>query len=151
MLAIPAYPGARLWADTLEVLYPGGVASESVSHYSSKRRLNVAPKGVPHETEIGAVLFLLPDYGEGKQQFKLEPFRGAAPFVDLVQQSFMLDSRALGAVSRHFRFLGELIETSAGLYGLHYPHDFERLADVHQAILECLPRDSVEGRHLEAK
>ena len=51
--AIPAYPELRLWDDALSYLFGNNGAHESVSHYTDKRRVQLAK-------EIGSTLYRIP-------------------------------------------------------------------------------------------
>lgn len=138
--AIPSYGGLRLWEDSLQVLFPADQNTQSVAHYSTKKRVQInegdARKfmtGIP----ILAVIVLSP-LGEGPvSEIALERLSNREAFIALMKQSFQLNVLDMKRMTRHIRALGRIVPRIPA-YRLSMPHDYALLPLVRQKILETI-------------
>ena len=63
------------------------------------------------------------------------PLTSSEAFMELVSASVLLDVHDRGVLSRHFRFIEQLI-ARARIRRLTVPNDFSRLSSVCQAVLQ---------------
>ena len=144
ILAIPAYPGLRLWEDTLESLGEDHNLSLPVAHYTSKKRLLLDspvsdfPKGSYPLIRIYSLV--RSDVNNGNISFSstiIERLSLQVGFMELVQTVFRLDINDRSMLVRQFRFL-ERIVSRVPVRRLHVPNTFSSLPEVREAILADL-------------
>ena len=144
ILAIPAYPGLRLWEDTLEALGENRNPSLPVAHYTSKKRLLLDspvsdfPKGSYPLIRIYSLV--RSDVNNGNISVSstiIERLSLQVGFMELVQTVFRLDINDRSMLVRQFRFL-ERIVSRVPVRRLHVPNTFSSLPEVREAILADL-------------
>lgn len=138
--AIPSYGGLRLWEDSLQVLFPEEQNTQSVAHYSTKKRVPIkesdarkSMKGIP----ILAVIVLSPISGTPVSEITLERLSNREAFIALMKQSFQLDVLDMKRMTRHIRALGRIVPQIPA-YRLSMPHDYALLPLARQKILETV-------------
>ncbi|WP_447972602.1 hypothetical protein [Nitrospira sp. Kam-Ns4a] len=142
-LALPAYPGLRLWDDSLEAVCGGREDSSSVAHYSSKRRLvlGVPSSAFPAEPQPLAGLYVLvrPDKASGHTTAapRIERLRGREAFMDLLSSSYRLAVSDRAALAWEFDFLDRLA-AAVPVSRLHLPDCFSALPEAREAVLADL-------------
>jgi len=137
-LAIPSYPGLRLWEDSLAGLEWEGAEVEAVSHYSEKKRL-VAGNGrvaAAGENVPLSRLYLLapPDEHAETDSLTIAPVRPQDALIELVRRAYCLDITDRNRIRSQFEMLGR-IAAGAAIYQMNFPHDYARLQEVCDAIL----------------
>ena len=135
--AIPAYPGLRLWADSVSAMHPGVSSGSGSPPTSWKQRLEIEPS-CASEDGVRALL-LLEQLGESAdaEAVSLQPVQGSAALLVLLEHGFVLDPTDHSTIERHFLASGDLAE-SLPLFRLRYPRDYSRLAEVRESILQSL-------------
>ena len=144
IFAIPAYPGLRLWEDTLESLREDHNPSLPVAHYTSKKRLvldspmSSFPKG---SYPLIRIYSLVPsDVNDGNISLSstiIERISLRVGFMELIQTIFRLDINDRSMLVRQFGFL-ERIVSRVPVRRLHVPNTFSSLPAVREAILADL-------------
>ena len=144
ILAIPAYPGLRLWEDTLDALGENFSLSQPVAHYTSKKRLvldsplNDFPKRSYPLVRIYSLV--RSDVNEGNISHSstiIERLSLRVGFMELIQTVFRLDINDRSMLVRQFRFL-ERIVSRVPVRRLHVPNAFSSLPAVREAIIADL-------------
>ena len=144
ILAIPAYPGLRLWEDTLDALGENLSLSRPVAHYTSKKRLVLDsplsdfPKGSYPLIRIYSLV--RSDVNDGNISLSstiIERLSLRAGFMELIQTVFRLDINDRSMLLRQFRFL-ERIVPRVPVRRLHVPNAFSSLPTVREAIIADL-------------
>jgi len=143
-LAIPAYPGLRLWTDSAESLSTDWSDAPSVAHYTRKRRILSAPaiKRFPARLERLAVIYCLTLEAAGSGVGELsapaiEPLRANEVFLQLLSASFMLDITDRAVLTRNLRFIERLLN-AVPVRRLRIPDGFSSLPKVREAVLSDL-------------
>ena len=141
ILAIPAYPGLRLWEDTLEALGENLSRSQPVAHYTSKKRLVLdSPlsdfsKGSYPLIRIYSLV--RSDVNDGNISLSstiIERLSPRVAFMELIQTVFRLDINDRSMLLRQFRFL-ERIVSRVPVRRLQVPDALSSLPAVCEAIL----------------
>jgi hypothetical protein len=134
-LAIPSYPGVRLWPSTVDALLSQDVPTGDVAGYTSKRRLS-RTEMLPQASSPAQLrsLFLL-GYGVGR--ISVEKLSPGLAMITLVKFAYNLDVKDVGFLRRQFNTLSRLID-ELPVYSLRYPREFAMLPSVREAILSQL-------------
>lgn len=132
--AVPTYPSLRLWPDTIAGLYADTPVSESMAHYSTKRRI-VQDRDAGPAKRLAAIVVL---EAESATIASHRPSPSAACMA-IISNSFLLD------VADHHRAAAVLIEARdvaehVPVFSIFYPRHFARLPQVHAAIFSLLER-----------
>ncbi|GHC05490.1 hypothetical protein GCM10010080_19140 [Thermomonas carbonis] len=131
--ATPAYPGLRLYEDSIDQVFASPQSLTPVADYSSKQRVI----GLPLPTELLApqrllAVYLLSDPQQATEAMSIEPLTCAAACMALVEHSFRLDPTAREQTVSHLRQAGAITQ-AAPAFALRYPHEFaqqERLVNM---------------------
>jgi hypothetical protein len=141
IMATPAYPGLRLWEDTLEAVRHEGGSASPVADYTSKVRLTVAGQGGEFFADprplvrIYALLRSADNNGcEGITTPAIEPLSRGAAFMKLTSSTFRLDLTDREMLVRQFHFL-ERVVSLVPVRRLHVPNALSCLPAVRDAIL----------------
>ena len=138
--ATPAYPGVRLWDDSLEALMSEANAGQPVAQYTSKtRRLGDAATFRTDSLPLAGIYFLQrPIAAEAAVRSPVvQRVAAAEAFPLLVSASFPLDLSDYGMLARHFRFIVRVAAT-VPLRRLVIPNDFSALAAVREVVIADL-------------
>lgn len=143
--AIPAYPGLRLWPDSMVELVSDSRSGSELAPMAWKSRINVGP-GSGIENKVRALLLLEePSESEGHESVSLLTLQGSAALMELLQHGFMLDPGDRDTIEKQFLAVGDLAE-SLPLFRLTYPRDFSKLAEVRQSITRVLAGELGPGQ-----
>lgn len=144
ILALPAYPGLRLWEDTIEALSEDLYRFFPVAHYTSKKRLVPLRHSDtflldPHPL---ARIYFLVQRNETEKESRfvhpvIERLSCRDGFMELIQFAFRLDVRDRAMLLRQFHFVEEVI-TRVPVRRLRIPNAFSSLPAVRQAIFSDL-------------
>jgi hypothetical protein len=141
VLATPAYPGLRLWEDTLKALGNDPSHLLSVAHYTSKRRL--VPQGdrsyflTPTFPVARIYSLVRPAEMEGEDGLVAPRIQRLSPrdsLVELFPFLFHLDVTDRTMLARHFAFLEQVV-SHVPVRRLWVPNSFTALPAVHEAVL----------------
>jgi hypothetical protein len=137
-IAVPSYPGLRLWPDVVPTVAGDCEPLSPVCHYSLKARMGAANAGVPFHSRplpLRRVYVL----GEPTPDIAIAPLSPLDAVIELVKASYMLDITDRQALTLQFETLSRLASLSL-CFRLSYPRDLDRLADVHAAIARHVNR-----------
>lgn len=129
---LPAYPGVRLWHDSLQFLVPGAQAQPVLTHgknkhrYGSNEPLPFADQAVP----LRRFYFLQPPPTD---DMEIGSTAGAGLIRDVVGCQFLLDSEDPVELEASFQIASSLARSGL-CYRLALPRDLTRLADCAKGI-----------------
>ena len=141
IMCIPCYPGIRLWDDSYTAVVNDDRYLSKISYYAEKRRLHLqdAQKVRHIATSLNAV-FILDDKIRPEQdsQITIVPVSGAAAVMDIIKQSFVLDVHDKERMGKLFAIATVIANSGVKIYRLGYPHDYQMLNNVQQAVIQTL-------------
>jgi len=141
IIATPAYPGVRLWEDTLEALRHEAGLAIPVADYTSKLRLTVGgqagkffddPRPLVRIYELTRMAE--PNGRENVSAPSVETLSRGAAFIKLTLSTFRLDLTDREMLVRQFHFL-ERVVSLVPVRRLHVPNALSCLPAVRDAIL----------------
>ena len=142
ILATPAYPGLRLWQDSMAALSSESDRALRVAGYSSKARL-LGPRasaGFPREPlPLAGIYRVIRQDAAGAP--RIETMSARQSLIQLVSSAFLIDNTDPAVLSRQFAFFGRLL-AQVPVRQLIIPNDFSALPAARDAILadlECTP------------
>lgn len=142
-LAVPSYPGLRLWPDAVAVAGHHAFALTAMSAYSSKQRLIPAGSGAEFTPlSVSAVLSLLPDAGP----LRVERLSRRDAALQFVQHAFIAEPDVAEALTRHLERAcrwSRLID----VWSVRYVRDLSSLPALAMAVAAHV-RDTPSGRLL---
>lgn len=137
-IAIPSYPGVRLWPETSDGIFTVPPESAEIAHYTDKRRVS-DPALIPFAEGPSALrcLYFLNDPDEVAFEprpaiVRLSPREA---FMKLVTCAFNLDIRDKVLLERQFEAIGQ-VSTEVPCFQLDYARDFSSLPAVRQLIVD---------------
>ncbi|MDD1777395.1 MAG: hypothetical protein LUQ65_04435 [Candidatus Helarchaeota archaeon] len=138
---IPAYPGLRLWDDSLSCLFGDNDAHKPVAHYTNKWRVDIKKMLETYCTKSQPLKRLYHIVAsteiDGKTDIIIEQLSLQDSFMALVTSAFRLDITDREMLKRQFRFL-ERVTSTVSVRRLIYPRNFRLLPAVREAILKDL-------------
>lgn len=135
---VPGHPSIRLWEDSQRALVEHGAAKAPAVAFTPKERLLASDRiAFSCRRRRLAHLYLLgePAADESLSAPVCEPVTPADALVELVRNSFLLETEARDDVARHFERLSAVVEQTP-CHVLRYPRRFDALPVVTLAILE---------------
>jgi len=138
---IPAYPGLRLWKDSLAWLFGDNGDSNFVAHYTDKLRSVIKNRprayyAVPQP--LRRLYSITPLHkAKGKTNILIKPLTPRESFIALVQCAFRLDIKDNHMLTRQFHFLRQ-VASKISVRQLIFPRDFNFLPAVREAIVNDL-------------
>lgn len=140
LMAVPSYPGLRLWPETVSEVFERAPELAEVAHYSAKKRLS--PHGEMsfsyQPAPLRRVYFLAePPGAKGAAAVEIRPLSGSEALLELVRYAYLLDITDRETLRETFDRIGRLVETPR-FYRLSYRREFSLLPEVRQAILDHL-------------
>ncbi len=136
-VAIPSYPGVRLWPETSDGIFSAQPQSTEIADYTDKRRVN-DPALVPFAEEPSALrclYFLNDEGGDFPPAPAILPLRPREAFMKLVSCAFSLDVRDKARLERQFVAIGQ-ITAQLPCFHLGYARDFAMLPAVRRMIVD---------------
>jgi hypothetical protein len=136
-VAIPSYPGVRLWPEASEGIFSVPPESAEIAHYTDKRRVS-DPALVPFAEGPSTLrcLYFLNDEGDAfLPEPSILPLRPREAFMKLVSCAFSLDVRDKVRLERQFEAIGQ-ITTQLPCFQLEYARDFAMLPEVLRMIVD---------------
>jgi hypothetical protein len=133
LLAIPGYPGLRLWPESLQGVFEHLPQLPQVAGYSTKKRLQ-AHEQLPFHAEPVAIrrIYLL---SEAQTGVRIDPVAPRDAIPELGRYMYILDVKNRADFQDKFQRLGGLAVPSL-FYRIAFPRDFSLLWNVRQRILE---------------
>jgi hypothetical protein len=133
--AVGAYPGLRLWPDTVSVA-GSSVAGGPVAHYSDKQRLGPG-SGLgfsPGPARLGRLYVLDESDGEDARVERLDPPAG---LLELLKGTYRMGGEEREMLEREFTALTRLV-AGGFVRRLRVPRDLALLPRVHDAVMADL-------------
>lgn len=142
IMAIPAYPGVRLWDDAAAALCGNQESLPPVAHYTSKRRVLADSHNGSfiEERKTLARIYKLVNAREEESVAAdriVEAIAGREAFMSLLTSAFRLDITDRKMLARQFHFF-ERIATLVPVRRLHVSADFSALPAMRKAVFDDL-------------
>ena len=140
-IAIPSYPGVRLWPSAADVLFRDSTQVADVAHYTLKRRVSDTAV-LPFSTgpaPLRRIFFL----AEDTSAVSVEKLSAIRAFLALMEFTYNLDITDADFLRRQFQTVGQVAEEVQSAV-IHYPREFTSLPAVTETVLNHL---EVEQRH----
>ena len=137
LLAIPSYPGLRLWPETVEALFGQGKPLAGVAHYTKKKRVdgNVGLSFFNEAAPLRRIFFLAPPDEIEDNSVSIARLSPRNAFMELVKFMYLIDITDRQRLRQEFERLSRVAALPL-FYRLTFPRDFSLLAGVHKAVLE---------------
>ena len=140
----PAYPGVRLWQDSLQRLAPGAQNLPPVSFNNNKRRFGCGKTAQFPNNPVPLRRFYFLNASNGGD-IKIEPLTGAALVRELVRFQFLLDTEDAWELNSGFQIATQLAH-SGFCYCLTVPRDLKRLDECASIIAAHASTDPPPNR-----
>jgi hypothetical protein len=138
---IPAYPGLRLWGDSLDWLFRNDKTHKPVAHYTVKQRLCIERRHGAYcsKTQPLRRVYVIghPSDSKVKTDVLIEHLSLQESLMVLLRSAFRLDVEDRLMLMRQFRFL-ERVVSKVPIQRLIFPRDFNMLPAVREAIVDDL-------------
>jgi hypothetical protein len=137
-LAVPSYPGLRLWPDSADLLAGQGYSLMPVAGNSDKQRL--APRTVPQAPSphpLLAIAELGHTAADEAAAVNLTRLSRRQGFISIFEQAFRVERSGRDRQLSELDRIARLAESTT-VFGLRYPRNYERLAEVRSRILRAL-------------
>ena len=138
LTAIPSYPGVRLWPETADAMFGEDWSLAEVAHYTEKKRAdeNAGVGFCRRPAVLRRVYFLVPpEEGEPVPEISIEVLSARDAAIELVKFTYLIDVTDRDRLRQEFDRLSR-VAVQPLFYRLVFPHDFARLGEVRQAILD---------------
>jgi hypothetical protein len=135
--ALAAYPGLRLWPDSLKRLEHRRSDESKPDQSDWKRRVELEPVSGGWQEVIALVVLEGPIEGDEPGEVSVAAMPGSGAVVELLQHGFLLDPTDQEIIERQFLAVGDLAG-SLPLFRVTYPRDYSRLPDVRRSIVQAL-------------
>jgi len=133
-VAVPSYPGLRLWPDSARALSRGRLGGTPVADYSDKRRLNPGHPSArrPAATPLRAIYVLAaPGTAKKVRISRLAPREAVGRLLAHTHRLDVTDRVRLAAELEALSRLASRVP----VFELCFPHDLRRLAAIRAAVL----------------
>lgn len=133
---VPGHSSLRLWPDSEVALFRHSLERSAPLEYTSKSRFPASEhlRFCNEQRDLAALFFL----GTGSaDSVSLAPMRPADALVELVKQSFLIDTEEPEMLANHFDALSRLAALPIH-YRLDYPRRYDVLLSVREAIGQSL-------------
>jgi hypothetical protein len=137
IVATPAYPGVRLWKDSMEALLAFDEQGLPVAHYTSKSRMLSRTAAFRADSlPLTRIYFLQrsTDRNGAVAAPSVTRISAAEAFPLLVGASFPLDLTDAAMLTRHFKLIVRIAAT-VQMRRLIIPNDFAALPSVREAVI----------------
>ncbi|MGH9503140.1 MAG: hypothetical protein ACRD20_09840 [Terriglobales bacterium] len=135
-VAVPSYPGVRLWADASDGLFSVLPESSEIAAYTSKRRVS-DPALIPFAEAPSALraLYFLGDAEASHPEPAVQRLSPREAFMKLVSCAFNLDIRDRVLLERQFEAIGQ-VSRELPCIQLDYARDFGMLPAVQRLVAD---------------
>jgi len=136
IVALPSYPGLRLWPDAVASLSIDMAGARAVAHYSQKQRVLLAPGcadagAVP----LRRIYVLAPD--DAAEAVSIEPLARRDTLIELLTHAYRLELHERRAIATELDRVDRVCRGCA-IKRLRFPWAFASLPGVREAVLEDL-------------
>ncbi|MEZ5645281.1 MAG: hypothetical protein R3E99_09045 [Burkholderiaceae bacterium] len=135
--ALPTYPSLRLYADSLENVFPGEKATSPVARYSEKLRLALEAPAMGMKAFAVDAMYLLEDPLHSDIDVHIWPSPPSRTCQALLGHSFRLDLADRDGNAAHFARCASVVN-KVPTFGLVYPRDFSQSAKLVDTIAQHL-------------
>ena len=137
-MAIPCYPGVRLWPSTVQAIMPQDLPTRDVASYTVKRRV-ADTKLLPriNEPVLLRRLYVLTEEAGWTSIEKVPPGRS---MISLVELAYNLDITDSTFLRQQFETVNQ-VTREVRVYAIHFPREYSALPAVREAILQHLEED----------
>jgi hypothetical protein len=134
-LVVPAYPGVRLWPDTLSTLFDHNARTTPVAHYSEKRRLALdGDDGQAVSVPLARVYILSnEDDAWAGGEIGAQTLSRRESVIELSKYAHLLDVSDQPSLCQRFNKLA-LLADAIPCYRLFFPYDFSQLPAVCEVV-----------------
>jgi|SRR5215831_17463663 len=137
-MAIPAYPGVRLWPSTVQAIVSQDLPTEEVASYTVKRR--VVDTKLLRRTNEPVLLRRLYVLTEEVGLTSIENVSMGRSMISLVEFAYNLDITDRAFLRQQFETVNQVTK-EVPVYALHFPREYSTLPAVREAILQHLYKD----------
>jgi len=141
IVALPGYPGLRLWDDSIRGIGAPLQNSKPVAHYTVKSRWSrhASTNDFHSKPQRLARVYLLKRARSRRDSTRIaiRPLAPAEALIGLIKVAYRFDITDPAMLERQFHFLSRVAE-QVPVKRLVMPDDFSALADVRQAVLRDL-------------
>lgn len=134
---VPAYPGLRLWPDSVEALTSPGSSTTPLYEGGGKQRVVSNSDGAPSESEPLAALIVLDCEADAAVDYAIEPVPAREAMMMIFGQVFRMERSGGQRAVDEFDQLAQLV-TSVPVLRLRFRRDYTALPDLRRRILELL-------------
>jgi len=138
LLGIASYSGCRLWSDSVQALFPGGVDALRMGEVTSKQRILRADVDGAEAVPIDNLFILNDPESYAGNEILIKPISGTQAMMELVKCSFMLDVGSKQTAENQFRTIHAILEAQPNVYSLGFPRDYHLLPEVRKKILSIV-------------
>jgi hypothetical protein len=136
IIAIPSYPGLRLWPETIMALFDREPELQPLAHYTDKKRL-LLDQDQSADPLLLRVIYVLsePEKARRAGGVEITPLGAGQALLETVKHTFQLDVTDRKGLEQAFRQY-EWLAKAVPFFRLNYPHEHGLLSSVHTAILK---------------
>jgi hypothetical protein len=134
-MAMPSYPGVRLWPSTIQAIMPHDLPTRNVASYTVKRRAadtTLLPR--TNEPVFLRRLYMLTDEAGSTSIDKVPPGRS---MISLLEFAYNLDITDRAFLRQQFETINQ-VTNDVPVYAIHFPREYSALPAVREAILQHL-------------
>ncbi len=141
-MALPIYPGLRLWPESMAAVCPDVPPPESVASYSPKHRV-VMKEPAESEPLVLTTVYVLtpPPTKEDINIISIDRISSRDACILLMRNSFRLHLNQPKQGSALLARASEIV-SQVPVFALNYPREYSQLADVHAAIKQHIKRQT---------
>ncbi|MDX1401962.1 MAG: hypothetical protein R3245_08575, partial [Kiloniellales bacterium] len=135
-LALPTYPSLRLWPDAIASLFIQAPKVATMAQYSSKRRITMTENWAQTEGPLSLASFYVIEQRAAADDasVSLSRLTPSEACIAIIANSFQLDVTDGPRAAELFAIASNISE-NVPVFSLVYPREYERLPEVHEAIL----------------
>ncbi len=137
LMAVPSYPGVRLWPETADALFGAGRSWPDVAHYTEKKRVD-GDAGIAFSARpagLRRVYFLeLPEEDRSEPEVRIQTLSARDAAIELVKFTYLIDVTDRERLQQEFERLSR-VAVQPLFFRLSFPHNLERLPEVRRAVL----------------
>jgi hypothetical protein len=138
VLAVPCYPGMRLWDDSLEQAMGMETHTTAMAHYSAKKRVlfpELSEEQVNKDYPVRAVITIANLDDSPNDDVTLNLLSKREAYIEVVRHSFQMDVNDLRTISGSLKALAGMLP-KVRVYRLWMRHDYSLLPKIRQVIME---------------
>lgn len=145
IVAIPSYPGLRLWSETITALFDHELALARVAQYTEKKRLGPGNSRFTFSSDSAPLrrvyVLVPPEKVSEARGITIAPLSPQEAFIELVRYAYKLDITDRERLKEEFDCISHIV-SKPFFYRLTFPRNISLLASVRESILENLREGS---------